>query len=170
MLVLLFSLPNLTREGLNVVIVPVGIRPGSGSPYIPSHDRRSLTLAGVCTCIGWLRVLPFINSLVMLGQKNFLPTVHGLSRCGTPSPILVCMFKLYLGRRTFLPHAVSNLKIGSTTCSAGSRRGTDPRFASIILTAAAPMERVRSARVASDILTGLSPGFTHADCGRTSLD
>jgi|SaaInl85LU_5_DNA_1037374.scaffolds.fasta_scaffold142989_2 hypothetical protein len=61
---------NLTLDGLKVVIVPVGIFPGSGSPYKFSQDLRSRTLEGVATCIGCFLCFPSINSFVMFGQKN----------------------------------------------------------------------------------------------------
>lgn len=40
----LFSLPKRRREAVKVVMLPVGILPGSGSPYMASHDRMSLRL------------------------------------------------------------------------------------------------------------------------------
>ena len=38
------SLPKRRREGAKVVMLPVGSLPGSGSPYMASHDRTSLRL------------------------------------------------------------------------------------------------------------------------------
>jgi hypothetical protein len=78
----LFSLPTRRREAAKVVMVPVGILPGSGSPYTASHDRTSLRLpraagqrevgqtrerrrpylAGNCITIGCLLCLPSMFS------------------------------------------------------------------------------------------------------------
>eukprot|EP00285_Hemiselmis_virescens_P004570 CAMPEP_0173413086 /NCGR_PEP_ID=MMETSP1356-20130122/81100_1 /TAXON_ID=77927 ORGANISM="Hemiselmis virescens, Strain PCC157" /NCGR_SAMPLE_ID=MMETSP1356 /ASSEMBLY_ACC=CAM_ASM_000847 /LENGTH=83 /DNA_ID=CAMNT_0014375069 /DNA_START=432 /DNA_END=680 /DNA_ORIENTATION=+ len=71
----------------------------------------------------------------------------------------------YDGRGTLLPHAVSNLKIGSTTGAAVFLLDTAPMFCSMIRTACSPMPLLRSALKAADMCTGLSPGFSQALCG-----
>mmetsp|Transcript_5184 Transcript_5184/g.7632 ORF Transcript_5184/g.7632 Transcript_5184/m.7632 type:complete len:208 (-) Transcript_5184:127-750(-) len=163
----LLSLPTCFFEAVKVLIVPVGILPGSGSPYICSHERRSRIAPGNCISIGCFLCTPSMFSLVMLGQKNFFPTVHGFERKVPASLLIATTACLYIGRGACC-HAVSYLKMGSTCGFSVERFVANPMLVSSTRTFFSPMARDSSMRISVLSFMGFAPGFIQLLCGSLS--